>query len=124
MQFVEFLPNLSSKTIFKPKSICKVKSDHENLSNSKIDFDSFTSINCSSCQNLLLFNNLEIKNAPSEYWYDLLDCWACHDEDYNSKLKGHKNGKILAKKGILLLSDSKLLIHKTDFQENCLTVSY
>lgn len=124
MKFVEFLPNLHSKTVFNGSDdIVKQVSNHENLQISKPDFSQFQSINCSTCNDLILLNNLAIKNAPSEYWHDLLDCWACHDEDYNSRLKGHRNGKILAKNGLLLLFDSKLLIHQSDLQVNSITVS-
>lgn len=115
MKFVEYLPNLNSKTIFSHE-ITKQPSTNETLVVSKPDFSLFKTINCSSCHATLLLNTLILKNAPSEYWHDLLDCWACHDEDYNSKLKGHKNGKIQAKKGVLLLFDTKLMVHESDIQ--------
>jgi hypothetical protein len=122
MKFIEFLPNLNSKTIFTDSDdIIKLKSSSENLIQSKLNLSEYSSIHCSTCKSLICSNNLTIKNAPSEYWHDLLDCWACHDEDYNSRLKGHKNGKIMAKKGVMLLFDNRIVLDPSDIDS--LTVS-
>jgi hypothetical protein len=122
--FIEYLPNLESKTIFRASdNIIKKKSSRENLIQSKPNLSQYSSIHCSTCTALICDNNQTIKNAPSDYWHDLLDCWACHDEDYNSRLKGHKNGQILAKKGVMLLFDSRIVLDQSDISLDSLIVS-
>ena len=121
MRIIEFLPNLETTTIFiltDSEKIVRLKSKVEVPIHPSVDFLDYDSIHCEHCDNFLILNNLLIKNAPSEYWHELLDCWACHNEDYNSKLKGHQNGRILAKKGNLLLSDSSLILHSDDLRDS------
>ena len=55
----------------------------------------------------------KLANTPSEYWHELLDCWACHKEDY-SGLPGQKGGIIFAQENACLISNSYLIVHPTD----------
>lgn len=70
-------------------------------------------LDCRVCRKSLLnsINLLEsTMELPSDYWHELLECWACHHEDY-SKLKGQKGGLVLARKNVLMRGHSYLLLH-------------
>ena len=64
---------------------------HDNkLTTTLPEFHIPRTINCKFCKTKLFKNESEIVNKtlplPSPYWFELLDCWTCHDEDYVKKL--------------------------------------
>ena len=76
---------------------------------------SLSHIECATCSQMLLRISQQIQpfkfaDTPSEYWHELLDCWACHKEDY-SGLPGQKGGIILAQKNGVLVSTQYVIVH-------------
>ncbi|KAJ3212610.1 hypothetical protein HDU82_008832 [Entophlyctis luteolus] len=83
-------------------------------------------IQCHACKSLLapssssaesaaapLFDN--VADLPSEHWHEMLECWACHQEDYSHLLKKNHFGHVFpARRSSLLVSQSYLLVHEND----------
>lgn len=70
---------------------------------------------CGACM-VPLADRSRFKSAsalPSEYWHELLECWACHHEDY-SKLSGQEGGRVLAKSGVIMSGNGYFLIDPKD----------
>ncbi|KAI8903213.1 HECT-like ubiquitin-conjugating enzyme-binding-domain-containing protein [Gorgonomyces haynaldii] len=55
----------------------------------------------------------KIMKMPSNYWYELLDCWQCHEEVF--VLPGQEKGQVLPIQGRLLEGVTHFLVHKQDF---------
>jgi hypothetical protein len=75
-------------------------------------FDIPNSIFCHQCEHPF-FENFEFERTlelPSEFWYEMSDCWACHHEDYTN-LHGQVGGLIYAQKNVLLNSIGYYMIH-------------
>ncbi|KAI9203190.1 ubiquitin-conjugating enzyme E2-binding protein [Polychytrium aggregatum] len=71
-------------------------------------------IQCHACKLSLLDPGSAITktvNLPSEFWYELMDCWACHQEDYSQFQKDHQNGVIPAKESTMLVANTHVLLH-------------
>jgi hypothetical protein len=128
-QSVQVLENSQEKVI-------KVKwipsSESESVLNSgaeswiltKDDFLSLKGIYCKGCAHPLMdaFPFQRIMDTPSEYWHELLDCWACHNEDY-TKLKGQKAGHIYAQPDCLLVASSYILLHPSNLNSSLFKIS-
>ena len=80
------------------------------------------SIQCKSCASTLntgpSFKRLA--NTPSEYWYELMDCWACHKEDY-SGIQGQRGGVVYAQKDALLVASYYVILHKDNLSPGSIT---
>lgn len=68
-------------------------------------------LTCKHCSQLLLDPQAEykIKDLPSEHWYELVECWICHEtkpEEHQSRMK-----PILARPNLLLVGSTYFLIH-------------
>ncbi|KAI8919545.1 HECT-like ubiquitin-conjugating enzyme-binding-domain-containing protein [Entophlyctis helioformis] len=61
---------------------------------------------------------------PSQHWHEMLECWACHHEDYSSTLKGQQGGLIFAQQHSLMVGDSHLLLHPSDLRLDRLRIAY
>ncbi|KAJ3307754.1 hypothetical protein HDV04_002612, partial [Boothiomyces sp. JEL0838] len=72
------------------------------------------------CTNLLFSKSSKILELPNDYWFELQECWACHDEDY-TKLKGQEGGIIYSQEGVLMVGTSYYLIHPSDLQGYTIT---
>jgi hypothetical protein len=73
---------------------------------------------CLACQ-ALLAGPIDIRKTlslPSDYWYEMTECWACHHEDYTT-LSGQDGGIIYAQKGLLLDGLAYYLIHPSHMAE-------
>ncbi|CAG8496554.1 9367_t:CDS:2 [Ambispora leptoticha] len=70
------------------------------------------SILCSWCKFPLVNSNAFIKvmDLPSEHWLELLDCWMCHQEDYQQALLGD----VIAKEKIAMVGNTYILVHPSD----------
>jgi hypothetical protein len=83
-------------------------------------------LQCGNCQELILphSHNLEkIISLPSDYWYEMIDCWSCHNEDY-STLPGQQGGLILAQKKTLMVGLSYFTIHPDSINLSSLALEY
>lgn len=68
-------------------------------------------IHCQNCQVSLLDDSkyYKIKDLPSEHWYELVECWICHEtkpEEHQARMR-----PILARPNALLVGTSYFLIH-------------
>ncbi|KAL5038793.1 E3 ubiquitin-protein ligase E3D [Batrachochytrium dendrobatidis] len=63
-------------------------------------------------------------DLPSQHWHEMLECWACHHEDYSSTLQGQQGGLILAQKNAVLVGDSYILLHPDTMQMDRLAIIY
>ncbi|KAJ3116642.1 hypothetical protein HK100_001007 [Physocladia obscura] len=65
---------------------------------------------------------------PSEHWHELLDCWACHQEDYTPLLtaatKNNKSFVFAARRHRLLVARSHLLVHEDDLSADALHMTH
>ena len=86
--------------------------DHSNHETSTLLPCSFE---CLNCKTRLTCDRLESRlektlDLPSDYWFEMTDCWACHHEDYTT-LKGQKDGLVFAQEKALLTGISYYLMH-------------
>ncbi|KAJ3074474.1 hypothetical protein HDU98_011157 [Podochytrium sp. JEL0797] len=89
--------------------------------------DSLTSISalsCHACKSPLAPTPVfsKIADLPSEHWHELLDCWACHQEDYSHLQKGHFGSVIPSRKRNLLVAQNYLLVHESDLDMDQLDI--
>ncbi|KAI8840451.1 ubiquitin-conjugating enzyme E2-binding protein [Chytriomyces cf. hyalinus JEL632] len=66
---------------------------------------------------------LAAKDLPSEHWHELIDCWACHNEDYSHLQKGHFGTVIPARQRVLLVAPTYLVVHESDLLMDAITVN-
>ncbi|KAI8341174.1 HECT-like ubiquitin-conjugating enzyme-binding-domain-containing protein [Chlamydoabsidia padenii] len=72
-------------------------------------------IKCRHCHHDLVNKNstsFQCKNLPSEHWYELVECWICHEakpEEHQSRMR-----PILAKPEVLLVGSFYFLVHSSD----------
>jgi hypothetical protein len=80
---------------------------------------SLSDLECGTCSQPILRpidpskNTYKFADTPSEYWHELLDCWACHKEDY-SGLPGQKGGIVLSQKNAVLVSTQYVIVHPSN----------
>lgn len=69
-------------------------------------------LNCFACDHKLMvdFRPQKSIDLPSDHWYEMTECWACHHEDY-TKLPGQEGGTIFAQRDVLMYSNNYYLIH-------------
>lgn len=68
-------------------------------------------IHCQHCDASILNNSVDykVKDLPSEHWYELVECWICHEtkpEEHQARMR-----PILARPNLLLVGTSYFLIH-------------
>ncbi|KAH6567179.1 hypothetical protein BASA60_009152 [Batrachochytrium salamandrivorans] len=63
-------------------------------------------------------------DLPSQYWHEMLECWACHHEDYSSTLQGQQGGLILAQRDAVLVGDSYFIVHPANMCMDSLMIVY
>lgn len=82
-------------------------------------------ISCGACLNPLVDASVfkSASNLPSEYWHELLECWACHHEDY-SKLKGQEGGRVLAKRSVIMNGNGYFLLDPLDLLDGVVELKY
>ncbi|KAI9483706.1 MAG: HECT-like ubiquitin-conjugating enzyme-binding-domain-containing protein [Benjaminiella poitrasii] len=66
---------------------------------------------CKHCDQALIDASVDykIKDLPSEHWYELVECWICHEtkpEEHRSRMR-----PILARANLLLVGTTYFLIH-------------
>jgi hypothetical protein len=70
-------------------------------------------IKCRHCDHDLVDNkSFKCKELPSEHWYELVECWICHEakpEEHRARMQ-----PILAKTGVLLVGAFYFLVHSAD----------
>lgn len=69
---------------------------------------------CAVCRDTFVsnFQAQKFLPLPSDYWYEMTECWACHHEDYTT-LPGQVGGQVFAQKNVLLAGISYYLLHPT-----------
>jgi len=77
---------------------------------------------CRHCAQGLLDAAIEykIKDLPSEHWYELVECWICHEtkpEEHQARMK-----PILARPHVLLVGTTYFLIHPENIVKDALQV--
>lgn len=77
---------------------------------------------CRHCAQGFLDSAIEykIKDLPSEHWYELVECWICHEtkpEEHQARMK-----PILARPHVLLVGTTYFLIHPENIIKNSLQV--
>jgi hypothetical protein len=71
------------------------------------EFESISNLNCFKCNaNLVQIDCLKHIRLPSDHWYELIECFSCHNEDYHTTLKGQKDGIIIGRKDVLMYSQT------------------
>lgn len=67
---------------------------------------------CATCRLPFVsgFQACKYLHLPSDYWYEMTECWACHHEDYTT-LPGQTGGTIFAQENVLLSGISYYLLH-------------
>ncbi|KAI9343945.1 ubiquitin-conjugating enzyme E2-binding protein [Obelidium mucronatum] len=82
-------------------------------------------ISCHNCKTELSKLNPrfhKVKDLPSENWHELLDCWACHQEDYSHLQKGHYGSVIPSRVDQLLVAQNYLLVHEENLRMECVEI--
>ncbi|KAJ3318728.1 hypothetical protein HDV06_007053 [Boothiomyces sp. JEL0866] len=110
---IECSTDIPSTTIQQTKLIAKARIQ------TKEQVNSYPEIIKCKCSNLLYHQKSKILELPNEYWFELQECWACHDEDY-TKLKGQEGGVIYSQKGVLMVGTSYYLVHPSDLKDEIL----
>ncbi|CAG8750105.1 6077_t:CDS:2 [Racocetra persica] len=77
-------------------------------------------IQCVYCKIPLLKTNTlsKIMNMPSEHWLELVDCWMCHQEDYQQA----RMGDIIVRENIGLVGNTYFLIHPKDVKSDAVEI--
>ena len=75
-----------------------------------VETDLDTGLDCKCMQKLTKFEEKTKLNLPSDFWFEMTDCWACHREDYTT-LKGQEAGLINPKRDVLMDGTSYYLLH-------------
>ena len=104
--------------------------DHPLKKMNSLQWSQVTQIECNNCSNGLcrldrtpLFERS--MTLPSEHWHEMLECWACHHEDYSSTLQGQQGGLIFAQKRVVLESNGYIIVHPEDMAlDNALEIVY
>lgn len=110
----EFLPGLKQEHALQPQSEIP------------------TQMSCCVCGNLLLNNTTfsQILDLPSAHWHEMLDCWACHHEDYTKlpgnlvRNSGQIGGQILSKLDILMEAHTYWLIDPQNYNLHTSFLNY
>jgi hypothetical protein len=88
------------------KLVLKLKVEKQDL----IKTLSGTCLDCKCSQKLTKFDEKTVLNLPSDFWFEMTDCWACHREDYTT-LKGQEAGLITPKQDVLMDGIAYFLLH-------------
>lgn len=77
---------------------------------------------CQHCQAALLDNTIEykVKDLPSEHWYELVECWICHEtkpEEHQARMR-----PILARPDVLLVGTTYFLIDPQNIMKDSVQV--
>ncbi|TPX75861.1 nitrite reductase [Chytriomyces confervae] len=83
-------------------------------------------LHCHACHASLTpeyATTLAAKDLPSEHWHELIDCWACHNEDYSHLQKGHFGTVIPARQRVLLVAPTYLVVHESDLLMDAIIVN-
>ena len=56
----------------------------------------------------------KVMNLPSDHWNELVDCWMCHDEDYEIARNHHRNGILKSRPDTLMVGLSFVQLHHDD----------
>ncbi|KAJ3284336.1 hypothetical protein HDU79_008294, partial [Rhizoclosmatium sp. JEL0117] len=96
-----------------------VESNTESLPSMPSNADALrcvSELHCHKCRAAVSRASFEkVKDLPSEHWHELLDCWACHQEDYSHLQKGHYAGSVIpSRERQLLVAQNYLLVHESD----------
>jgi HECT-like Ubiquitin-conjugating enzyme (E2)-binding len=79
-----------------------------------VESSSNPSLDCKCTQSLTKYSSSPQKlTLPSDFWFEMTDCWACHREDYTT-LKGQDSGLISPKKDVLMDGVGHYLVHPED----------
>ncbi|ORE14887.1 hypothetical protein BCV71DRAFT_229030 [Rhizopus microsporus] len=73
---------------------------------------------CKVCAQSLFLKDKEykLKDLPSEHWYELVECWICHEtkpEEHQARMR-----PILARPTVLLVGSTYFLLHPDDMIAN------
>lgn len=79
-------------------------------------------IQCQHCSASILDSsiNYKIKDLPSEHWYELVECWICHEtkpEEHRARMR-----PILARPNVLLVGTTYFLIHPDNIIKDSIQV--
>ncbi|CAG8711058.1 7314_t:CDS:2, partial [Dentiscutata heterogama] len=77
-------------------------------------------IQCVYCKIPLLKTNAfsKIMDMPSEHWAELIECWMCHQEDYQQA----RMNDIIVREHIGLVGNTYFLIHPKDVKNDSLEI--
>ncbi|KAI7851663.1 HECT-like ubiquitin-conjugating enzyme-binding-domain-containing protein [Circinella umbellata] len=81
----------------------------------------FQGLSCRSCHQMITsVNEFQSKDLPSEHWYELVECWICHEakpEEHRSRMQ-----PITARSKMVLVGGTYLLLHPQDLLTDSFTV--
>ncbi|KAI9023028.1 HECT-like ubiquitin-conjugating enzyme-binding-domain-containing protein [Phycomyces nitens] len=87
----------------------------------------FQLISCSHCSTALVNAQdakvpFKHKDMPSEHWYELVECWICHEtkpEEHRARMK-----PILARPDVLLVGSTYYLVHADNLTPDSLVIDH
>ncbi|CAG8661725.1 9260_t:CDS:2, partial [Cetraspora pellucida] len=102
----------------KPANQPSVKDTHPPFSANELT--KLKNIQCVYCKTPLLKTNAfsKIMDMPSEHWEELVDCWMCHQEDYQQA----RMSDISARENIGLVGNTYFLIHPKDVKSDAVGI--
>ncbi|KAI7904890.1 ubiquitin-conjugating enzyme E2-binding protein [Cokeromyces recurvatus] len=77
---------------------------------------------CKHCSQVLVdaSTDFKIKDLPSEHWYELIECWICHEtkpEEHRTRMK-----PILSRADVILVGTTYFLIHPENIKADSIEV--
>ncbi|KAI8080198.1 HECT-like ubiquitin-conjugating enzyme-binding-domain-containing protein, partial [Gilbertella persicaria] len=80
-------------------------------------------LHCQHCAASLIDNAItyQAKDLPSEHWYELVECWICHEtkpEEHKSRMR-----PILARSNVILVGTTYFLLHPNNIATNAIEVN-
>ena len=105
-----------------PKSLHSQQAEVKDWWTSKTLLDGQTTkkvtLCCPHCSSSVVDDTVDfkIKDLPSEHWYELVECWICHEtkpEEHQARMR-----PILARPNLLLVGTTYFLIHPDNLVKN------
>ncbi|KAG9299506.1 hypothetical protein G9A89_020677 [Geosiphon pyriformis] len=87
---------------------------------SATEISTLRNILCSFCKASLVKPNafLKMMDLPSEHWLELIDCWMCHQEDYQQV----QLGEFITKENVGMVGNTYIFVHPKDVLNDSLVL--
>lgn len=85
-------------------------------------FEGFQQLACRHCSHpCLTAASLLVKDLPSSFWMELIDCWSCHKSEFvgiTNSVVISEEGRLLPPKGNLFVGLDGYIVHKSHFDSD------